>query len=211
MWYVYIINGVHGPEPRSSGGNTSSNPQVSALIPRPVFNGIERMCQRHGSNQNSHSPVLVRKPLCNQCIHYHISSRGVFGINHFKLRNFAVVATNVYGCFSQTTDFKGYLHYTQLWNWSFSLKKNSHCNIFMNNFTLQMTTTNREPFSFCMLDCGFNHTSLTGGPAEPHCFRSTHLKVVDPRLNPFNTTVQPTDRMHPPIFPQAVPCFLFCL
>ena len=91
MCGMYIINGVHGPGPRSSGGNTSSNPQVSALIPRPAFNGMERMCQRHGSNQNSHPPVLVRKPLCNQCIHYHISSRGVFDINRFKLRNFAVV------------------------------------------------------------------------------------------------------------------------
>ena len=92
MCGMYIINGVHGPEPRSSGGNTSSNSQVSALIPRPVFNGMERMCQRHGSNQNSHFPVLVRKPLCNQFIHYHISSRRVFGINRFKLCNFAVVA-----------------------------------------------------------------------------------------------------------------------
>ena len=89
---MYIINWVHGPEPRSSGGNTSSNPQVSALIPRPAFNGIERMCQRHGSNQNSHPPVLDRKPLCNQFVHYHISSRGVFSINRFKLHNFAVVA-----------------------------------------------------------------------------------------------------------------------
>ena len=89
-----IINEVHGPEPRSSGENTSSNPQVSALIPRPAFNGMEKMCQRHGSNQNSHHPFLVRKPLCSQFIHYDISSRGVlgFGINHFKLRNFAVVA-----------------------------------------------------------------------------------------------------------------------
>ena len=92
MCGMYIINGVHGSEPRSSGGNTSSNPQVSALIPRPAFNGMERMCQRHWSNQNSHPPVLIRKPLCNQFIHYHISNRGVFGINHFKLRNFAVVA-----------------------------------------------------------------------------------------------------------------------
>ena len=86
MCGMCIINGVHGPEPRSSGGNTSSNPQVSVLIPRPAFNGKERMCQRHGSNQNSHPPVLVRKPLCNQFIHY------LFGINRFKLRNFAVVA-----------------------------------------------------------------------------------------------------------------------
>ena len=83
---------MHRPEPRSSGGNTSSNPQVSALIPRTAFNGMERMCQHHGSNQNSHPPVLVRKPLCHQFIHYHISSRGVFGINHFKLHNFAVAA-----------------------------------------------------------------------------------------------------------------------
>ena len=92
MCGMYKINGLHGTEPRSSGGNASSNPQVSALIPRPAFNGMERMCQRHGSNQNSHPPVLVRKPLCNLFIHYHTSSRGVFGINHFKLRNFAVVA-----------------------------------------------------------------------------------------------------------------------
>ena len=91
MGGMYIINGVHGPEPRSSGGNTLSNPQVSALIHRPAFNGMERMCRLHGSNQNSH-PVLVRKPLYTQFIHCHISSRGVFGINHFKLRNFAVVA-----------------------------------------------------------------------------------------------------------------------
>ena len=86
----YIINGVHGPEPRSSGGNTSSNPQVSALISRPAFNGMERMC--HGSNQNSHPPVVVRKPLYYQFIHYHISSSRVFGINRFKLCSFAVVA-----------------------------------------------------------------------------------------------------------------------
>ena len=87
-----MINGVHGPEPRSSGGNTSSNPQVLALITRPAFNGMERICQHHGSSQNSHPPVFVRKPLCNQFIHYHIGNRGIFGTNHFKLRNFAVVA-----------------------------------------------------------------------------------------------------------------------
>ena len=93
MCGMHITNGVHGPEPRSSGGNTSSNPQILALIPRPAFNGMERMCQCHGINQNSHPPVLVRKPLCNQFIHYNISSRRVFGIKHFKLCNFAVVVT----------------------------------------------------------------------------------------------------------------------
>ena len=77
---------------RQDRGNTSSNPQVSTLISRPAFNRMERGCQRHGRYQNSHSPVLVRKPLCNQFIYYHINCRGVYGINHFKLRNFAVVA-----------------------------------------------------------------------------------------------------------------------
>ena len=96
MCGMYIINGVHGPEPRSSGGNTSSNQQVSALIPRPAFNWMEKMCQRHGSNQHSHHPVLVRTPLCNQFIYYHTSSRRVFGNNRFKLCNFAVVAIECY-------------------------------------------------------------------------------------------------------------------
>ena len=91
MWYVYDKWSARARS-KVVRRDTSSNPQVSALIPRPAFNGMERMCQRHGSNQNSHPPVLVRKPSCNQSIHYHISSRGVFGINRFNLCNFAVVA-----------------------------------------------------------------------------------------------------------------------
>ena len=43
-------------------------------------------------NQNSHPPVLVRKPLCNQLIHYCLSSREVFSTSHFKIRNFSVIA-----------------------------------------------------------------------------------------------------------------------
>ena len=74
VYGMHIVNGVHRPEPRSSWGNTSSNPQFSALIPRSAFNGMVRMCKRHGSYQNSHPAVLVRKPLCNQFIHYHISN-----------------------------------------------------------------------------------------------------------------------------------------
>ena len=38
--YIYIINGVYGPKPRSSGGNTSSNPQVTdknSLHIRQIF------------------------------------------------------------------------------------------------------------------------------------------------------------------------------
>ena len=66
------------------------------LIPRPAFNGMERTCQRRGSYQNSHPPILVRNPLCNQFLHYHINSGGVFGIKYFKLRNFAVVPIECY-------------------------------------------------------------------------------------------------------------------
>ena len=41
-----------GREQRSSGGKTSSNPLVSALVPRSVVNGMLMMCQHHGSDQN---------------------------------------------------------------------------------------------------------------------------------------------------------------
>ena len=41
-WYVYNDKlSIYGPEPRSPEGNTSSNPQVSALIPRPASNGMD--------------------------------------------------------------------------------------------------------------------------------------------------------------------------
>ena len=113
MFGMYIINGVHGPGPRSSGENVSSNPQVSAFIPRPAFNGMDRMCQRHGSNQNFHPPVLVQNPLCNQFIHYRISSRGVFGVNHFKLRNFAVVAIE---CSFATVDWGSLMARIHRWS-----------------------------------------------------------------------------------------------
>ena len=91
MWYVYdkwsarvitkVVRRKYIIQPTGFGAYSST-----------CFNGMERMCQRHGSNQNSHPPVLVRKSLCNQFIYYHISSRGFFYINCFKLRNFAVVA-----------------------------------------------------------------------------------------------------------------------
>ena len=71
------MNGVYGPKPTSSGGNISSNRHVSTLIPRRASNGMERMCQRYGRNQNSHPPLPVQKPLHNRFIHYYISSRGV--------------------------------------------------------------------------------------------------------------------------------------
>ena len=73
---------------------------------------MERMGQRRGSNQNSRPPVLVPQPLCNQFTHYHIRSRGVFGINHFKLRNFAVVAIE---CLFATVDRGSIIARTHRW------------------------------------------------------------------------------------------------
>ena len=62
--YIYIyINRASGRELGSSGGNTSSNPQVSAPVPRPVVNGMGRMCQRHGSDQ-THT-LLFESIVCN--------------------------------------------------------------------------------------------------------------------------------------------------
>ena len=79
MYGMFIINGVCGPEAKSSGGKTSSNPQVWALIPRPASIGMETMRRRPGIYQNSHPPNLVHELLRNQFIHYHISNRWVFG------------------------------------------------------------------------------------------------------------------------------------
>ena len=54
--YIYIntelLDGNQGHQKQ----NTWFNPQVSALVPRPVVNGMERMCQRHGSDQ---TPTLL--------------------------------------------------------------------------------------------------------------------------------------------------------
>ena len=132
MYGMYIINGVHGPKPRSSGGNTSCNLQVSALIPRPVFSGMERMCQGHGSNKNSHPPVLVWKRLCNhQFVYNQISSRGVFGISHFKLHSFAVATIE---CFFYRGSIMAIIHrlfimiYGSLQAEFMETKYNSHIN-----------------------------------------------------------------------------------
>ena len=40
------LDGVSEPELNLSGGNISSNHQVSVLIPQPDCNMVERMCQR---------------------------------------------------------------------------------------------------------------------------------------------------------------------
>ena len=54
--YIHIYKyRASGWEQRSSWGNTP-NPQVSAPVPRLVVNGMERTCQRHGSDQ---TPTLL--------------------------------------------------------------------------------------------------------------------------------------------------------
>ena len=62
MCGMYIINGVQWPEARSSEGNTSSNTQVSALIPRPAFHGMGRMCQRVLAYIKSCSRLITPQP-----------------------------------------------------------------------------------------------------------------------------------------------------
>ena len=47
--------------------------------------------------------VPVQKPFSNKFIHYHISSREVFGINHFKLRTFAAVAIEFFSTVDRGT------------------------------------------------------------------------------------------------------------
>ena len=92
--YIYIhiyINRASGREPRSSGGKTS-NPQVSALVPRPVVNGMERMCQRHGSDQTP--TFLFESKNHVSIIKYNICSSGIFVISNSNLRNCVIVAKN---------------------------------------------------------------------------------------------------------------------
>ena len=43
IWYVYDKWGMRA-RTKVAGGNTSSNAQVSALIPRPASNGMESIC-----------------------------------------------------------------------------------------------------------------------------------------------------------------------
>ena len=57
----------------------------------PVVNGMERKCQRHGSDQTP-SPVRVQKSCVNQFILNNICSRGAFVISHSELRNCVIVA-----------------------------------------------------------------------------------------------------------------------
>ena len=49
--YTYIYINTELLDGNQGHRNTSSNPQVSALVPRPVVIAMERMWQRHGSDQ----------------------------------------------------------------------------------------------------------------------------------------------------------------
>ena len=62
MCGVYIINGVHGPEPRSSGGNTSSNPPVSALNRSPHWKNLKvlKICKKRLSVHTQKSITMAR-------------------------------------------------------------------------------------------------------------------------------------------------------
>ena len=96
---MYIIsNWVYGPDARSSGGNTSSNPQVSVLLSRPASNGMEK----------------IDLYICCIC------SRGGLGIKHSKLRKFAVIAME---CFLFATVDRGSIT-TGMHRWSMMIYGN---------------------------------------------------------------------------------------
>ena len=62
--YIYILTQSFWLETKViSGGNTSYNPLVSAPVPRPVINRMERMCQRHGSDQTPTHPFESKNHL----------------------------------------------------------------------------------------------------------------------------------------------------
>ena len=54
IWWIHNKKSIYQlsicVEPRSPGGNTSSNPQISVLIPQHASKMMERMWQRHGSD-----------------------------------------------------------------------------------------------------------------------------------------------------------------
>ena len=99
--YIYIyINRASGRKPRSSGGNTSSISHVLALVPRPVVNGMERMCQRHGSDQ---TPTLLFESKNHVSIHlYNI----IYAVEEFLsvIPNSVIVWSLQYNVFFATID-----------------------------------------------------------------------------------------------------------
>ena len=86
---------------RSSGGNTSSNTQVLMEW---------RGCASAMGVMKLPPTVLVQKPLCNQFIsYYYMCSCWVCGINHFKLRDFAVAALDSLQPLIKVVQWPGYI------------------------------------------------------------------------------------------------------
>ena len=86
---------------RSSGGNTSSNTQ---------FLMEWRGCASAMGVMKLPPTVLVQKPLCNQFIsYYYMCSCWVCGINHFKLRDFAVAALDSLQPLIKVVQWPGYI------------------------------------------------------------------------------------------------------
>ena len=84
-----------------------SNPQVSAPVSRPVVNGIERMCQRHGNDQ---TPTLLFESKNHVSINSYsltLCSRGVFAVNNSKLRDCVIVAIDCFFCNNWQMQYNG--------------------------------------------------------------------------------------------------------
>ena len=66
VFFIYMLTQSFWTGTKPSGGNTSSNPHVSAPVPRPVVSGMERMCRRYGSDQ---TPTLLFESKNHVSIH----------------------------------------------------------------------------------------------------------------------------------------------
>ena len=91
------INWVSGPKLGSSGEKPSPIPHVPVLIPRPVCNKRDRMCQRYGSDLTQIFQVLVQNQLYNKFMNYYIFHWRIFGIGLFILSNYVFDARETNG------------------------------------------------------------------------------------------------------------------
>ena len=73
IWNLYFnVKWVYGPKPRSSRGNTSSNPQVSAFIPPSAFNRNKKwLCHGSDSTLVSHGSPIFTVQAIYKLLHKH--------------------------------------------------------------------------------------------------------------------------------------------
>ena len=81
------------------------------------------------------------KALCNQFIDYYICSRGVFCINHIKLRNFVVITIE---CSIATVDRGSIM--TRIYRWSMMVYSSLQAEFMVTNLTWELPYLVRPSF-----------------------------------------------------------------